>query len=322
MLVALFALAPWTACQCGQTSGSKGTTSATSSSAGGGASTGGTSSGTATSSSGGLPGVLAFVPPAQTLTLDGTGSQSASYSLQLTNGSGNVSDVTADSVQFDRPDLALVTPGEPVVATAPSAAGLYAGTGTIHAVYKGLTATATLTVQFQLIDYGPGLSATSPAVIALGKPGLPTDPAPDISPLLYPYDQTIWPLGLTSPLLMWNAPQAGDVYRLPALADRQFDAILAQGLLHHLDDYAVGQLFRFAAQKLAPGGRMVTVDPCYHDRQGWLEGFLMDHDRGRNVRTQRAYEALARQAFGTVRSELRNDAARFAYTYCYVVAGA
>ena len=115
---------------------------------------------------------------------------------------------------------------------------------------------------------------------------------------------------------------AGDVYRLPALADRQFDAILAQGLLHHLDDYAAGQLFRFAARKLAPGGRMVTVDPCYHDRQGWLEGFLMDHDRGRNVRAQPAYEALARQAFGTVRSELRNDAARFAYTYCYVVARA
>ena len=65
---------------------------------------------------------------------------------------------------------------------------------------------------------------------------------------------------------------------------------------------------------------MVTADPCYHERQGWIEGFLMDHDRGRNVRTQSAYEALARPAFANVRSQLRMDAARFPYTYCYVVA--
>jgi hypothetical protein len=75
-------------------------------------------------------------------------------------------------------------------------------------------ATATLTVQVQVIDYGAGLGATSPGVIALGAGGLALDPATGINPLLYPYDQTVWPLGLTSPLLMWNAPQAGDVYRL------------------------------------------------------------------------------------------------------------
>src|SRR4029079_6948018 len=34
------------------------------------------------------------------------------------------------------------------------------------------------------------------------------------STLLYPYDQTYFPLGLTAPLLMWNAPAAGDVYRV------------------------------------------------------------------------------------------------------------
>ena len=113
---------------------------------------------------------------------------------------------------------------------------------------------------------------------------------------------------------------AGDVYRLPAVADRRFDAVLAQGLLHHLDDEAAMALFRFAAQKLVPGGRIVTADPCYHDRQGWLEGFLMDHDRGRNIRTQEGYAALAHAAFTKVHTALRLDAARFAYTYCYVVA--
>ena len=32
--------------------------------------------------------------------------------------------------------------------------------------------------------------------------------------LLYPYDATVFPQGLTSPLVMWNAPSAADVYRI------------------------------------------------------------------------------------------------------------
>jgi len=107
-----------------------------------------------------------------------------------------------------------VTDGSPVVATAPATQALYGGMGTIHAVYRGASATATLTVNVELAVYGPGLGPTSPGVSALNGSGLPNDPAPDIDPLLYPYDRTVWPLGLTSPLVMWNAPQANDVYRL------------------------------------------------------------------------------------------------------------
>jgi hypothetical protein len=100
---------------------------------------------------------------------------------------------------------------EPVVATAPSSSALYGGTGTVHALYRGKEATATLTVKVHLVDYGAGLNATSPGVVALGRQGLAGDPG---GGLLYPYDKTVWPLGLTSPLLMTNAPQAGDVCRL------------------------------------------------------------------------------------------------------------
>lgn len=113
---------------------------------------------------------------------------------------------------------------------------------------------------------------------------------------------------------------AGDVYALPALADRRFDAVLAQGVLHHLDDGEVTSLFRFAAAKLTPGGRMVTADPCYCAGQGKVERFLVDHDRGRNVRSPDQYRALAAVEFASVRCELRRDAARFPYTYCYLVA--
>jgi hypothetical protein len=163
----------------------------------------------------GAPVALKFVPSTATVTIDGTGTQTQAFSLQANYGNG-FSNVTAQAVEFDRPDLASVTATEPVMATAPSAASAtpYGGTGTVHAIYNGLEATATLTVQVKLSLYGAGLSAVSPSVVALNGGSLAQDPAPAISPILYPYDATVWPLGLTSPLVMWNAGSAGDVYRL------------------------------------------------------------------------------------------------------------
>jgi WD40 repeat protein len=167
------------------------------------------------SADGGAPISLVFVPPTATVTIDGTGPQTASFSLQADFGTGPVM-VTAEAVEFDRPDLATVTATEPVVATAPAVPSTtpYAGTGVVHAIYHGVEAKASLTVQVHLTQYSAGLSATSPGVAALGAANLGADPAPAISPILYPYDKTVWPLGLTSPLMMWNGVGATDVYRL------------------------------------------------------------------------------------------------------------
>jgi len=160
------------------------------------------------------PKSLYFDPPTATVTVSGSGTVQASFTLKAVDASGSTYLVTADSVAFDRPDLATITDGEPVVATAPSSAQLYGGTGTVHAIFHGVEATAALTVVVHMVAYGPGLGPTSPSVVALNANNLGSDPAPAISPLLYPYDKTVWPLGMTSPLLMWNAPSAGDVYRL------------------------------------------------------------------------------------------------------------
>jgi hypothetical protein len=163
----------------------------------------------------GTPKALKFVPATATVTIDGTGPQAQSFSLQADYGNG-FSEVTAQAVEFDRPDLATVNDTEPVVATAPAMASAtpYGGTGVVHAVYNGLEALATLTVQVKLTQYAAGVSATSPGVVALNGANLGSDPAPAITPILYPYDATVWPLGLTSPLVMWNGPSATDVYRL------------------------------------------------------------------------------------------------------------
>ena len=94
-------------------------------------------------------GSIAFTPAAQTLTVNGVSPASASYALIATLADGSTQNVNADSLEFDRPDLASLTPGLSVVLTTP---GQYAGTGTLHAVYGTATATATLTVIVHEVD--------------------------------------------------------------------------------------------------------------------------------------------------------------------------
>ncbi len=150
---------------------------------------------------------LAFDPPTATVTVDGVTPQTVSYNLKATMRDGSVVPVMAQSLQFDRPDLAKYTTANPVAVTA---VGPYAGTGSLHAVFGGKTAVATLKVLVHIQDVGAGVDPS--AVTALNASGLAADPS--VTSLLYPYDHPVFPLGLASPLIMWNAPQANDVYRV------------------------------------------------------------------------------------------------------------
>jgi len=91
------------------------------------------------------------------------------------------------------------------------ATGAVAGSGELHAVFGGLEAKAELTVN--IVESGAAGTIDKAVTVALGKDKLPADAK--LSTLLYPYDKTVFPLGLASPLMMWNAPnKTGDVYRV------------------------------------------------------------------------------------------------------------
>jgi len=75
------------------------------------------------------------------------------------------------------------------------------------------------------------------------------------------------------------------------------DAVLAKAVLHHMSDDEANALFNIAAKVLKPGGRVVSVDPAYIENQNSISRFIISRDRGRNVRSPEAYEALARTAF-------------------------
>jgi SAM-dependent methyltransferase len=96
---------------------------------------------------------------------------------------------------------------------------------------------------------------------------------------------------------------------------RNFDLVLATGLLHHLDDDVANTMLSVAHNALADGGRLVTIDPCYQEGQSTLARLVIERDRGRNVRTSEGYAQLARRVFQQVRVDVRTDMIHIPYTH-------
>jgi cyclopropane fatty-acyl-phospholipid synthase-like methyltransferase len=97
-------------------------------------------------------------------------------------------------------------------------------------------------------------------------------------------------------------------------AGEAYDVVLANGVVHHLEDAEAESLFRVAHDALKPGGRLVTLDGCYVAGQSAVARYLLSRDRGRNVRAAEAYEALARRVFSDVTLHIRHDLLRIPYT--------
>ncbi len=72
----------------------------------------------------------------------------------------------------------------------------------------------------------------------------------------------------------------------------KFDLVMAIGVMHHLDDREVKSLSKIAWQALRPGGRFLTIDPCYVVKQNKLARFIISKDRGQNVRSPDQYTTL------------------------------
>ena len=70
-----------------------------------------------------------------------------------------------------------------------------------------------------------------------------------------------------------------------------YDIVLANGILHHIGDKEAAYLFDLAQRALHRGGWLVTYDNVYIENQHWLARWLIEHDRGKAVRTREGYEA-------------------------------
>jgi SAM-dependent methyltransferase len=75
------------------------------------------------------------------------------------------------------------------------------------------------------------------------------------------------------------------------------DLVLANGVLHHVDDDEAKRILEFAYKVLNPNGRFVFYEPCYLLWQSRLSAFMMSKDRGQNIRTEQQWKDLAGSVF-------------------------
>lgn len=106
----------------------------------------------------------------------------------------------------------------------------------------------------------------------------------------------------------------------PRLAGGQFDRALAVGVLHHLDDAGARRLAACAAAALAPDGVLVTYDPAITGATSFAARFLIERDRGQNVRKPDEYAALLGTAFREVAIVPVARHLRIPYTGCILTA--
>lgn len=100
--------------------------------------------------------------------------------------------------------------------------------------------------------------------------------------------------------------------RVEALPDAEYDVVLLAGVLHHLDDETARAMARECRRLLAPGGRLLALEPLRRAGRSWLEEQAYAIDRGKHVRAD--YRPLL-TAFSQVNATPWERMLRLPYTY-------
>lgn len=96
--------------------------------------------------------------------------------------------------------------------------------------------------------------------------------------------------------------------------DEEFDIIMANAVLHHLDDTEAEKLISFAASNLKENGRLITHDGCFVENQSALKKWLLKHDRGQFVRTKDDYFKLFSKYFNKINITIKEGLYNIPYT--------
>lgn len=97
-----------------------------------------------------------------------------------------------------------------------------------------------------------------------------------------------------------------------------FDIVLADGLLHHLNDQDAHNLFHIGFLALRDNGFMFTSDPTFIENQGIISRFISSMDRGRHVRYPHEYKKIAQTRFPYAESYVIHNISNRPQTGCFL----
>lgn len=106
----------------------------------------------------------------------------------------------------------------------------------------------------------------------------------------------------------------------PEILENKFDLVISIGVLHHLNDTYARKLITTAHSALVRGGRLITIDPAFAEKQSPIAKWIISLDRGKQVRTPDQYTRIVSEVFNNVKTEVRNDMLYIPYSHCICVA--
>jgi 2-polyprenyl-3-methyl-5-hydroxy-6-metoxy-1,4-benzoquinol methylase len=87
----------------------------------------------------------------------------------------------------------------------------------------------------------------------------------------------------------------------------KIDFILLFGVIHHLEDEELHELFPVLKKVLKKNGKIITCDPIYIKKQNIISHFLIKNDVGKNVRNKENYLKLLTKHFRNVKFNIKHQ---------------
>jgi SAM-dependent methyltransferase len=99
---------------------------------------------------------------------------------------------------------------------------------------------------------------------------------------------------------------------------RNADVVIFHGVLHHLNDDEALHALTAARDALAPGGLAVALEPCFLLRQGAVSRWLMNRDRGADIRDEQQWRDLVARVFPAWRARVLTHLIRIPYVHIFL----
>jgi ubiquinone/menaquinone biosynthesis C-methylase UbiE len=100
----------------------------------------------------------------------------------------------------------------------------------------------------------------------------------------------------------------------------KYDCIIIMGFMHHIDDKYVTNLLKSIKSVMKDSGRMIVIENTYIPHQNPIARFLIDNDRGKNVRSPEEYFNIFNSEFSNIKITIKENMLRIPYTHVIIEA--
>ena len=98
------------------------------------------------------------------------------------------------------------------------------------------------------------------------------------------------------------------------ITDASVDYAVVHGVLHHLSDAQIVQMYKMAGRVLKAGAKLIILEPVWYHGQSAVNKRVMQFDRGKNIKTKARWLDMSREStdsWGTTEYQINNNLIRF-----------